>query len=190
MARYYSEQLVRFKYDTDLFLDFIKTISDKSWLQREDRLTNLWSMDENRSFSKEHPFYISLFDALNLTAPPTDAYFSRVHAGGMPNHYDFESFSKLQFPCPTINTSIWNETKLMFIDNFDQVIEEITHVDDSGSLVPIIYNCQQMHATFRSLDCTNERITFVVDCNMWFSSLKGTYEDSTLLKANRFFHLI
>lgn len=187
MHRIYSVQLKKIRFDQALLQDFYSTTDHDLWLQRKDKLTNLWSIDENRSFDKEHPFYTGLIDSLSLPVKSTDAYFSKVHQGGLPNHFDFDSFSKIQFPVSGENLSIWKETELMFIDNFDHILERISHVTDQDKAVPILYNCNQMHATYRDIGCKAERVTFVVNCNLWFDKLNDFYKKGTLIKENQYF---
>jgi hypothetical protein len=184
MSEYYSKQLKEINFDHDLLLNFYNTIDVAKWKQREDKLTNLWTMDENNSFDKNHDFYQCLVKNINVPIDENRIYFSRVHPGGMPNHWDYENFTKLQFPVICDNKeNNWTSTPLMFIDKFDQVVEKVDH----GSGYPIIYSSTYMHGTYKNIENKNERITLVVDLKFWFGRVRSDYNQNKLFLDNKAF---
>lgn len=177
----YSMRCKELDFDMDALLDFYSTVNQDSWIQREDKLTNLWSMDENNDFDRNHPFYKSIVNCTTISdLVDTDRiYFSRVHPGGMPNHWDYENFTKLQFPviCDEEDGD-WSKTPLLFVDKFDQVVEKIDHSEN----VPIIYSSTFMHGTFKNLENKNDRITLVVDLKLWFGRIEDDFEQGILIQ--------
>jgi hypothetical protein len=69
------------------------------------------------------------------------------------------------------------------IDQFDQIVERVEHTNDT----PIIYSANYMHGTIKSLDNTNDRITFVVDIKYWFARVRSKYNNGTLFTNNKAF---
>jgi len=184
MSEFYSKQLKNINFDKELLLDFYNTLNTSEWNQREDKLTNLWSMDENNAFDTSHKFYRSLLQNITVPVDTNRIYFSRVYPGGMPNHWDYENFTKLQFPviCDETNND-WSKTPLMFIDKFDQVVEKVDH----GSGYPIIYSSTYMHGTYKDYANKNERITLVIDLRFWFGRIKSDYNQNKLFTDNEAF---
>lgn len=180
MNRLYSIHLDGLNFDKDEILSFYSTVDQSQWKQRKDNLQTFWSIDENRSFDQNHPFFQKMVLKLNLPTRPHEFYFSRVFPGGLPNHSDFESFSKIQFPLPIENSAKWTDTKILFLDNYDNIIEEIAHINKNNELVPILYNCNQTHGTLRDISCKKNRITFVINCDLWFPRLKELYLQNRL----------
>lgn len=184
MSEFYSKQLKGINFDKNLLLDFYSTVDNTKWKQREDKLTNLWSMDENNSFDTSHDFYKCLCQDIRVPIDNNRIYFSRVYPGGMPNHWDYENFTKLQFPvvCDEDNND-WSKTPILFIDKFDQVVEQVDH----GSGKPIIYSSTYMHGTYKDFENKNERITLVIDLKFWFGRVKTDYNKKKLIKNNKAF---
>jgi len=184
MSSFYSLHLNKLKFDKEMLLDFYSTIDKTKWIHRQDKLPQYWPIDENNSFDRNHEFYKMLIENINVSVDEKRIYFSRVHSGGIPNHWDFENFTKLQFPviCDEIDDD-WSKTPVVFIDQFDQIVEKVEHTNN----VPILYSANYMHGTVKSLKNKNDRITLVVDLNHWFERAKIKYNEGTLFIDNRAF---
>ena len=148
MTNFYSLRLDKLKFDREMLVDFYLTIDPTKWIHRQDKLPQYWPIDENNSFDRNHEFYKMLIEKINVSVDEKRIYFSRVHPGGIPNHWDFENFTKLQFPVVNDNFgNDWSETPVIFIDQFDQIVEKVDHTNNT----PIMYSANYMHGTIKSL---------------------------------------
>ena len=184
MTNFYSIQADKIKFNLDMLVDLYKTVDQTKWVHRQDKLPQYWPIDENSTFDRNHEFYRLLKENIHADIDETRVYFSRVHPGGIPNHWDFENFTKLQFPvtCDEEDND-WSKSPIIFIDQFDQVVEKVEHTNNT----PIIYSANYMHGTIKSLDNTNDRITFVVDIKYWFARVRSKYNNGTLFTNNKAF---
>jgi len=184
MSNFYSIQLDNMKINKDLLLDFYSTVDQTKWIHRQDKLPQYWPIDENNSFDRNHEFYKFLKENILVEIDETRIYFSRVHSGGIPNHWDFENFTKFQLPviCDEPDND-WSKTPIIFIDQFDQIVESVSHNNN----VPVLYSCNYMHGTIKSLSNKNERITLVVDLKYWFPRVRKRYLKGRLFTNNKAF---
>jgi|TARA_B100000212_G_scaffold135514_1_gene101927 hypothetical protein len=184
VSDFYSVEAKTLKFDKEMIVDFYNTIDQTKWVHRQDKLPQYWPIDENNTFDRTHEFYKQLQQNINVDIDEDRIYFSRVHPGGIPNHWDFENFTKLQFPviCDEPDDD-WSKTPILFIDQFDQIVERVEHTNNT----PIIYSANYMHGTAKSLKNKNDRITLVVDIKFWFERVKIKYYEGTLFTNNKAF---
>ena len=117
---FYHRLLKSYSYSLDQLKDIIDYSEKVNWSKGVDNNAQTWNVEELELKLDQFEFLSNLYNSVNVEFKKPYFYLSKVLPGGLVSHIDHRKWCNLGFPI-----SGFENTKLIFIDQFNQVVEEI-----------------------------------------------------------------